>query len=174
MKEKLLAFFKNKNFAKIIFIVGLAGILLIFASSLFPKTEKSATKPVVEFSEANYLNELESGIKELVSGICGDPNPVVKITLETGLVYEYATETKKNNATDSQKVSEESQKTYITVKDQSGSEVPLVVTEHLPEIRGVAVICNAASEEIILKIEDAVCAALNVGSRQIYIGRKLN
>ncbi len=173
MKEKLLKFLKGKNSPKLLFFIGLLGILLIFVSTLFPKEQTNPSKtPETAFTEEEYRAVLETDIRELVSGICGDTSPVVKITLETGIVYEYADEIKKNNAADSQKTSEESEKNYVTVKDQSGNELPLVITSHMPQIRGVAVICNAKNEDVVSKIEQAVCAALNISARKIYIGRK--
>lgn len=174
MKEKLLNFIKGKNTAKILFIAGLVGIMLIFVSSFFPKSSNKVEK-IVEptFSEEEYKNALEADIKEIVFGICGDSSAIVTVTLETGIVYEYADEIKKNNAADKEKTSEESEKTYITVKDESGSEVPLIIASHMPKIRGVTVICGASNDQAVSKIEQAVCAALDVKSRQIYIGRKL-
>lgn len=173
MKEKLGEFLKSKKGVKILFVVGIAAVLCIFASSLFQKEEKHENRTVIEFSEEAYLASLEQEISQIVTGICGDSTAVVTVTLETGIVYEYADETKRNNAADSEKTSEESEKTYITVKDQAGGEVPLIITSHMPQIRGVAVICNAPDEETVDRIEEAVAAALDITSRQIYIGRKL-
>ncbi len=174
MKEKLLNFLRGKNTAKILFVAGLVGIVLIFVSSLLPPKNNNVEKTVEpSFSQEEYKNALEADIKEIVFGICGDSSAIVTVTLETGIVYEYADEIKKNNAADRDKTSEESEKTYITVKDGSGSEVPLIITSHMPKVRGVTVICGATNDDTVSKIESAVCAALDVKSRQIYIGRKL-
>ena len=88
MKEKLLKFLKGKNSPKLLFFIGLLGILLIFVSTLFPKEQTNPSKtPETAFTEEEYRAVLEADIRELVSGICGDTSPVVKITLETGIVY---------------------------------------------------------------------------------------
>ena len=174
MKEKLTELLKGKKGATLLFIGGIAAILCIFAGSFFTgdKSEKSPQK-LPEFSEEEYLSRLEQEVSQLVYGICGDSDAIVTITLETGLVYEYADETKRGSATDKEKTSEESQKTYITVKEAEGGEVPLIITSYMPRVRGVAVICNAAEGETAEKIQEAVCSALDVTSRQIYIGRKM-
>lgn len=172
MKERLTELLKSKKAVKLLFIAGIAAVLLIFASSLFPKSADREGASVSDFSEEEYLSALEQEISSLVAGICGDTAPIVTLTLETGVVYEYADETRQNSAADNNKTSEENEKTYITVKDQAGGEVPLIITSHMPRIRGVAVICNASDEETADKIEEAVAAALDITSRQIYIGRK--
>ena len=174
MKEKLLNFFKSKKGGTILFIAGMVTIACIFASSFFTSgnQDSSGNKPA-EFSEEEYLKTLEQEVSEIVLGISGDPSAVVTVTLETGIVYEYADETKKGSAADKEKTSEESEKTYITVKDKAGGEVPLIITSRMPQVRGVAIICNAADEETAQKISDAVSAALDVSSRKIYVGRKL-
>lgn len=170
MKEKLSALFKNKNTARILFIIGMAGILLIFASSFFPKTENSQ-KAQTEFSQKEFCDGLKQDISAIVQGICGDASAVVALTLDSDIVYEYADEIKQNNAEDEKKTSEESEKSYITVKDAGGSEKPLIVTAYMPQIRGVSIICSA-NDTAAQEIKNAVCAALNISSRKIYIGRK--
>jgi stage III sporulation protein AG len=172
VKEKLMDFLKGKKAVRLIFIIGIASVVLIFASDFFHKSTSGENTAENDFSQEEYLSVLEQDITRLVSGICGDTAPIVTVTLETGLVYEYADETKQNSAADKEKTSEESEKTYITVKNQAGGEVPLIITSHMPQIRGVAVICNVSDEETAEKIEEAVAAALDITLRQIYIGRK--
>jgi stage III sporulation protein AG len=172
VKEKLTELIKSKNMVKVLFIAGIAGILLIFASSMFSE-EKQEKAPIKnsEFSQEEYCHSLEEDIKQIVSGVCGDTASIVTVTLETGIVYEYADETKINSAEDQSKTSSESEKTYITVKDSNGGETPLVITSYMPKIRGVSVICGADSAQAE-EIKSAVCAALDISSRKIYIGRK--
>lgn len=169
MKEKITELFKNKNTAKLLFIVGIIGILLIFASSFIP--EKDKTEKTASFSEEAYRSETEEAVARMVEGICGDPTAIVTVTLKTGVVYEYADQLSQSNAEDSGGKRAEKEQTYITVKDAGGSEKPLVITAYMPEIRGVSVICNA-DEKDAEEIKNAVCAALDISSRQIYIGRK--
>ena len=107
----------------------------------------------------------------MVFGICGDSTAIVTVTLDTGMVYEYANEIKQKGTDEQNKTSNESEKTYITVRDKSGAETPLVITSYMPKVRGVSVICNANDDDTE-KIKNAVSAALDISSRKIYIGRK--
>lgn len=170
MKEKLSAWLKSKNGAKLLFIFGMIGILLIFASSVFPGRE-AVTKTADTFDEKEYRKELEADIAKLVEGICGDPAAIVTVTLETGIIYEYADEIKQNSAEDQTKTTAETEQTYITVKDEGGGEKPLLITSYMPKIRGVSIVCET-EEKRVEEIKNAVCAALDISSRKIYLGRK--
>ncbi len=172
MKEKLLDFFKEKLSGKVLVILGLLGMVLIYVSTLIPDVKKEATLPETENSlpEIEYKHSLEEDIGQIVKAVCGDSSAVVTVTLDSGITYEYADQIKQNNAEDDNKTSKESEQTYIIVKDSSGAETPLLITSHMPEIRGVAVICNATEEETE-KIKSAVTAAVGISSRKIYIGK---
>ena len=82
-------------------------------------------------------------------------------------------ETKEKGAEEQDKSSNESEKTYIIVRDKNGAETPLLITSYMPRVRGVSVICNA-NETDAEKIKNAVSAALDITLRKIYIGRKIS
>ncbi len=175
MKERLTEFLKNKKSGKLLFILGTVGIVLIYISTLLPKeTSKEEEKTTGEycFSGTEYRDFLEEEIKEIVTAISGDTAAVVTITLESEITYVYADETKQNNQTASGNVVSNKEQTYITVKDASGEEKPLIVTKYMPKVRGVAIVCNAKSSSIIENIEGAVMAALDITSRKIFISDK--
>lgn len=171
IKESLKKTVKGKNAGRLLFVAGIAAILMIFLSYVSAEDEADVVQAEV-FSEDEYRGELEAQVRKIVSALCGDNEAVVAVTLDTGVIYEYANEIKRNNAEDSSKISEESEKTYITVKDSSGGESPLIITKHLPQIRGVTVICAYSEKEMAESIKGAVTAALDINSKQIYIGRK--
>ena len=172
MKEKIRKLLGNKKASKIIIVVGIIGIALIFFSSFSEKEEAETLPAAAQFSESEHLSRLEESVKQIVCGICGDNSAIVTVTLDTGLVYEYANETKEKGAEEQDKSSNESEKTYITVRDKNGAETPLLITSYMPRVRGVSVICSA-SEADAEKIKNAVSAALDITSRKIYIGRKI-
>lgn len=169
VKEKIAKILKDKKASKVILILGIVGIALIFISDISGDKTESVAKD--EFSSQEYSQLLEQSIRQTVQSICGDSSPVVMVTLDSGMVYEYAKEIKEKGAEDSEKTSEESEKTFITVRDKNGAEIPLVITAYMPKIRGVSIICSAGDEDTE-KIKNAVCAALDIPSRKIYIGRK--
>ena len=173
MNEKIKKVLHNP---RLLMIVGLFGIALIFISSLFnsESTGSKADNTTSEFASEQYCATIENEIKDLVTGITGDKRPTVVITLESGIRYSYvsADETDTSSATGSttDQSSESKKQSYITIKTADGGEQPLVVTEIMPVVRGVAIICNGGNNEIIAeKIKKAVTAALNITSKRVYI-----
>lgn len=173
MNEKIKKITQNP---KLLVIIGLCGIVLIFISSLFggeSKNEKIDTKEQT-YTADEYMVTLEKNIKNIVTGITGDKKPTVVVTLESGIRYSYASadETDTTSATGSttDQSSESKKQSYITVKTADGGEQALIVTEIMPEVRGVAIICEGGNNEIIAeKIKNAVTAALNITSKRVYI-----
>lgn len=163
---------------KILMIAGLCGIMLIFLSSLFGKEDDTASRQAQvsagEISTEEYRLQLEESIRGIVSSITGSDKVSVAITLESGLVYSYAdvNEGVSSDKTESNSKStaSESKQSYITVKTADGGEQALLVTTEMPEVRGVAIVCEGGdSEAINEKIENAVTAALDITSKRVYI-----
>lgn len=174
MNEKVKKIIQNP---KLLIILGISGIVLIFLSSLFSggdkKTENSATSSVVYTAE-QYSKMLEDDIKSIVTSITGDKNPTVVITLESGIRYSYAsadeTDTSSSTGSVTDQSSESKKQSYITVKNADGGEQALIVTEIMPEVRGVAIICVGGNTEATAeKIKNAVTSALNITSKRVYI-----
>ena len=45
-----------------------------------------------------------------------------------------------------------------------------MVTQNMPQVRGVAVICDGGDDiQLSEKINNAVCAAINITSKRVYI-----
>lgn len=162
---------KIKN-PKVLLIIGLAGILLIGCSSLFGG--KSETKSGEAFNQTEYEETIEKKVFSIVKGITGDRKATVIITLKNGIRYSYADDTLDDtNMTDSEKTTQQSSRkesNHITVKDSSGEEKALVVTENMPEIRGVAIVCKGGGDSALSEeIKSAVMAALDITAKRIYI-----
>lgn len=96
------------------------------------------------------------------------------VTLDSGVRYSYA-DTREESSSD--KTEKEAQVTdseikegYITVKSASGGEEALLLKTEMPEIRGVAVVCEGGDNEYINeKIVNTITAALNITSKRVYI-----
>lgn len=66
--------------------------------------------------------------------------------------------------------SDDSETSYILVKESDGSQKALAVTEISPEIRGVVVVCGGSSDpELQQKIIDAVTTALQISSARVCV-----
>lgn len=174
MNEKIKNLTKNP---RLLLIIGLCGIALIFLSSIFSGSKdnkKIANEVQNTYTAQSYCDDLEKDIRALVASITGDKSPTVVITLENGIRYTYAsadeTDTSSSSGSTNDQASESKKQSYITVKTADGGEQALVVTEIMPDIRGVAIICNGGSNEIIAeKIKNAVMSALNITSKRVYI-----
>lgn len=160
---------------KLLMIVGIAGIVLIFISSLLGGGKDDTAVTVQQgYSAEDYRATLESNVSEIVSRISGDKSPTVVVTLESGIRYSYAdaseTDTESSSGGSSEESRESKKQSFITVKTADGGEQALLVTEIMPEIRGVAIVCNGGdSSAVAEKIKNAVTAALNITSKRVYI-----
>lgn len=162
---------------KFLIIAAFVGIGLIFLSSLIPDSSKKRQAAAKEggVTAEEYKKELESSVKIMVRELSGDPEPTVIITLDSGIRYTYADQKKSEISSSSGKdktaqSSESVTQSYITVKESDGSEKPLLVSELMPQVRGVAVICeNGNSEQVAENIKNAVTAALNITEKRVYI-----
>ncbi len=171
--KKLTGVVKNP---KVLIILGICGILLIFISSFFEADGKEKNTVSVEngASTEEYRISLEKSVEEIVKSITGDKNATVVVTLDSSIRYDYAdsfdTSSSNSSAEASQNESSSSSKTYITFRTDEGGEEPLVVTEIMPEVRGVAVVCKGGNNaDVAEKIQNAVMAALNITSKRVYI-----
>ena len=133
------------NKPKILVTAGLLGIALIFISTLIPSS-KSAGGKAESISAEEYRKKAEENVKEIVAGITGDRDCTVVVTLESGVRYTYADSKESDTSAQTDKESEQNRsatkQSYITVKSADGGEEPLIVTEIMPEIRGVAIVCE--------------------------------
>jgi stage III sporulation protein AG len=146
---------------------------LIFISSFFDK-EKENKEQNLNLTAESYRAELEKGVEEIVRAVSGDKKPTVVITLESGIRYTYADSLKadsENSQTkESEKKSESESRSYITVKNSDGSETPLIITENMPKVRGVAIVCdNGNVASVNEKIKNAVTSALDITEKRVYI-----
>lgn len=158
---------------KLLLIVGLAGIFLIFISSFIPSGKKAKTKAENISAEA-YRQTVQKSVCDIVTGVTGDKKPTVVITLESGVKYNYADSKESDTSASTNKDAEENRKStkqsYITVKSSDGGETPLIVTEIMPEIRGVAIVCEMGDDAAVAeRIQNAVTAALNITSQRVYV-----
>lgn len=158
MKERLTSFLKNKsNLNLLIILLVFLGVFLIFFSPTNKKEEKNVSS---ETNYTEYSKNLEEKIEKIAESITGK-EVTATVTLETGNEYVYLDET----TTDTEK----NEQTYIIVKDDSGGEKALLVTERMPEIRGVVVIAKGASVSQCESIKESLQALLNIRSSKICV-----
>lgn len=162
------------NKQKLLMILGISGIVLIFLSSFIPGNSKKQSKAEKSITTDEYRKAVYDSVKEIVTGITGDENPTVVITLESSVKYDYAdskeSDTSASTGNETEQNRRSTKQSYITVKSSDGGEEPLIVTEIMPEIRGVAIVClSGDSPAIAEKIQNAVTAALDITSQRVYV-----
>lgn len=163
LTEKIKNRFKS---GKLLFILGIVGIVLISISS-FGGNEKSEVAVKNEFNVSEYKAELEKSVKKLVQSITDSKDVTVVITLEGGPEYTYGQNVKYNTEESNNENTVKNEQSYIIITDSSGNEQAVSVYEAYPEVRGVTVVYkgNSAYGE---KIKDALSAALGITSKRIY------
>ncbi len=176
MNKIIEKYIKKLRSPKALMAIGIAGIVLIFFSSVFSDNGevKSGEEAFAEITAEQYREELEEALCKAVREITGSKRVTAVVTLESGVRYSYA-DTREQTSAEKQDSEEKSSDTelkegYITVKSADGGEQALLVTEQMPEVRGVAIVCEGGDNEILReKIENAVTAALNITSKRVYI-----
>ena len=158
MKNKINELLKNKKFVNIAAaLLAIVGLILVFSASHKTST---TTKAEETFNSDQYVKALEEKIKTISESISGvEAN--VSITIESTNEYVYR---------DTQKTaSEKSEQDIVIVKDGSGAEEGLIITEKMPQIRGVVVVVKGADENSVKKIEESVAALLNIRHSKVFV-----
>lgn len=173
------------NLNTVIFLLGIAGILLIGLSSILP-TRKEETRGLQQSQDTPetdagaYAAELEGKLRDILEQTEGVGTAKVMVTLENGYRKVYAKTEKVNNdlledirAEDEKKTQEKqvTEQTYVLV-DGAGGKVPLVTAQLEPEVKGVVVVCQGGSDPLVVRrVVDTVRVALNIPSTRIAVSR---
>lgn len=166
---------------RLIFIIGIAGILLIFLSSLFGgKGNENAAQGTQSFDSEQYVEKLEERIYTMVTGIQGVGKAKVMITLENTTEYIYESEKRETtdatkDYSDGQTEKEQERNDYernvILVEGSNGKEALLKTTVE-PKVKGVVVVCQGGENiEVEKSIIDAVTTALDISSNKVCVAK---
>ena len=163
--KKIHEFLLKDKFKKIIIFVGILGIALIFFSGLLKTSGTKKTKSSTQNSSTKeYVFQLESSLREMVSSIKGAGNTKVLVTLENSEETVYATEEKKNKEATEDKTDGQ------LSKDADGTERALSVTQIQPTVKGVVVVCDGGDiPEVQQRVTEAIKTALNITSKRVYV-----
>lgn len=180
--SRLKEYTKSPRFVKGLVVVGLVGIVLILLSDLFQGKAVDNQQPTTEIqyvSLAEYENQLEQGLAEIISSINGAGKTRVLLTMESTVEQVYATNKNlaQNNSTNSSNGNlpssdndTQAESTYITVELSDGTEQTVLVKEIQPKVRGVLVVCAGGDDSIVReKIIDAVTKALDISSSKVSV-----
>ena len=163
-------------------IVGIIGLLLVLIST-FRRSETSKTEITSADGSSyggmttdEYTSSTEKKLESVISDMLGGSKVSVMITLESGVerIYadEYKTdaETKKDQSAKKSEQNDSNQKNYVVMKDKDGNEHALMVTEKMPAIRGVIIVCDSGQTDSVSNaVKMAVRSALNISDYKICI-----
>lgn len=169
------------NKPTMIFVAGLAGILLIaFAGFPERRAVQASTAPTENApTTTSYEQKLEERLETILESIEGVGRVDVMVTLESGYGYEYAKENKMGSdkledigREDSQKTQEKStaEESYVMVDGKNGEKSPLITKELEPRVKGVVIVCDGGnSPTVMTQVIDTVRVAVNILSTQISV-----
>lgn len=144
-------------------LLGILGILLLSVSSLPTGNSAAKTESRAETgSDTDWASKQESRLESILSQMDGAGKARVMITLESGqeAVYALDTRTDSNGST---------QKEHVML---NGSTEALVETIWMPQVQGVAVLCEGAGTPTVeRKIIEMVSVLLGVSSNRISIAK---
>ena len=179
LKEKL-----SGHLGQIVFVAGIIGILLLFLSSFIGgESAPDKIKTTSSDSTEMYVENLENQLSDIISDLLGDKNVSVMITLKNGIQYIYADETKTDTGLTEDKSgsnllkkeqNDTNEQKYIIVKDSNGNEQPLLITEVMPQVKGVVVICSGGDDKNVQQtVQNAVVTVLDISENKVcVIGRQ--
>lgn len=157
----LLVKVKNRqNRAFLAAAVGALAMVLILISELVPqKAEKSVSSS--DQSASEYQVQLEQRLEKLISQMDGAGKATVMVTLETGAEAVYALDTQSGEL--------QSQNTHVLLDDGSA----LTETVCLPQVRGVAVLCDGGGDvRVASRITELIGALLDLPSNRVCVEQR--
>ncbi len=181
LREKLEGFFRKKENAKFLVVLGIVGMVLVALSGLTGGGEDAAPAEQATgsgYTVAEYQALLEQEIAAVVTKMTGEKNVTVMVTLSSGTEYIYASdkdwssETAASTTSDSTGSSEKGSntETYVMVEDANGNQVALLCKELTPTVQGVVVVFPGGENEALAsKVQTAVKTALHVTSRRVCV-----
>lgn len=161
--------------ARWIVILGAAGILLIFFSSIFGGREKAQPAETGgETTAAAYAASIRDELSEMIAKISGAGKTEVMVTLQNDGETLYAKEeqTERDSVQSAGKsISErESRDEAYVMVDGTDGRSALVRTRMEPVIKGVVVVCEGGDDPVtVSRIMDAVTTALAISSAKVCI-----
>lgn len=155
---------KDKT-VRILLWIGIAGILLIGISELFPSCSRKETATVT-LTAHQVEQALERRISDLLRQVEGVGACRVMVTLESDTRTVYATDTTSSAGADGATSFSEA---YLTVDTEAGP-AGLLLTRIQPTVKGVAVVCegggNAAVQQ---RVTQVVATAFHISERRVCV-----
>ena len=173
VEGKIKALKKLPMKTKIVIAVGLAGILLIFVSEMFPAKNTAESKSIATDDTDSYKKQIEKELKDVLSQVRGVGECEVMVTVEGTTEYVYAENLTKSTDNNGDRTSDRYEN-EIVITDNDGKKEALVRKIIKPQICGVVIVCEGGGDiKVNERVLKAVSTVLGISSSKICVeGRK--
>lgn len=159
-KGKLESFFNFAQKWKYVWIIFLAGLLLMMTGGQESKVEE---RPENGVDAAFSLQEFEGQLRDCLAKIEGIGKIDLMLSLDSSGRAEYASDIRRT-------ASESFESEVSTVSNGSYGEEPVMVTTICPEFRGAVVICEGAdNDRVRLAVTEAVGSLCGLGADRVAV-----
>ena len=165
-------FFTKKNIKIIVLVViGLMALILFLGMNNEEESviDNKLPNTLSYQTTLEYCAELEGKLEKVLSNIYGAGDVSVLITVDGSPELVYATNSDNKTSSNSSGSTVTSSSNPIIVQTSTGAG-PLILTENLPEVKGVIVVSSGAGDVgIKLDIINAVSTLLNISTDKISV-----
>lgn len=165
--EALKAVMKNQKLLRVVFLLGMAGILLIYLSTWdLGGGQEAEPPPAAEAGPEACQRQLEQDLVRVVKAVTGEDSPQVMITMENAGRSVYAQDSSQSSGESGQ----ESRSAHVILEDGGGAQHGLALAELQPEVKGVVIVSQRAGDPALReKLVNAARTALGVPSSRVCV-----
>ncbi len=171
-KLTIKSIFSGNNLKNLIIFAGIIGIALIFLSSFMGRKNDETEAPVSETKTTaeSYAQKLEDDLGKIISNIDGAGKTNILITIDREIENVYQTDTDATAKSDSEGSQQNNKSSTVVIRSKNSTEEPIKVTEIMPKIKGVLVVCEGADSSVVKQnIIDSVRTVLGVASSRVSV-----
>lgn len=158
---------KNQKLLRVVFLLGLAGILLIYLSTWdLGGGQEAEPEPAPADTVESFQRRLEEDLLRVVRAVTGEESPQVMITLENAGRSVYAQDSSQSSGENGQ----ENRSAHVILEDGKGAQYGLNLTQTQPEVKGVVIVSQRAGDPALReKLVNAARTALGVPSSRVCV-----
>ncbi|MBE5735799.1 MAG: hypothetical protein E7356_00350 [Clostridiales bacterium] len=160
--------------AKIILLLVLAIIAVMMIVLSYSKDEKLSSKETLStssyLSTLDYCEQIELRLKSIISQIDNAGDVEVMVTVDGSPEYVYASDNNSTSSSNSSGITSSSSSSSPIIVGAGASSSALILTESLPDIKGVIVVATGAGNVAVkLDILNAVSTLLGISRDKVSV-----
>lgn len=167
LPKKLIAQLKKYKYAALVFVIGIALLLLPIGKS---SKKAEVVQNSEEQSDEEFLRSMEARLGALLSQINGAGAVQVMLTLHTGSRTEYQYDTQISSDTDGTDIRSSEERKTVILSEGSAYDKAAVSAVRYPQFQGALIVCEGADHPAVrLDLINAVSALTGLSSSQITV-----